>query len=118
MDDLNPSSTVGQTSWQYNLFCNVLYTILLSTSFYFLGKLYYYLICEGIKTWKQFFQAIKEFYPSLTWQNIKMVVSCLGHMIYCFYMMLFYSLIAPFHALYLICTGNYPGNPPRPVFGL
>lgn len=113
MDDLNLISTVGQQ----NLFCTVLYTLLLSISFYFLAKLYYYLISEGIKAWKEAFQAMKEFYAILNKEDIKKVVSCLGLMIYCFYMILFYSLIAPFHAFYLLCTGQYPGNRPRPVLG-
>ena len=99
MDDLNLSSTVGQTSWQYNLFSNVLFTILLLISLYFLAKLYYNAICDLIQARKEAFQAMKKFYAILTKQNIKKVVSCLGLMIYCFYMMFFYILISPFHAL-------------------
>ena len=118
MDDLDLNSMFGQSSWQHNLFCTILYTLLLLIWLYFLAKLNYYLLFEGIKAWKQVFQDIKEFYYFLTMQNIKTVVSCLGSIIYCFFMMFFYTLIAPFHALYLFCRGFYPGNRPRPGLGL
>ena len=81
MDDLNLSSTVGQTSWQHNLFCTVLYTLLLSISFYFLAKLYYYLISEGIKAWKEAFQAMKDFYAILRLNSEKTSNSEMNQMI-------------------------------------
>ena len=117
MDYLNLAPTVNQTSWLLNLFCYILYSFFLFIAVYFLVKLYYDLLIEGIKAWKNAFQAIKEFYSLLTMRNIKSFFSCLGlityTVMYCLFVMIFYPLIAPFHAFYLLCTGQYPGNRPQ-----
>ena len=115
MDNLNLAPTVSQNSWLLNLFCDILYSFLLFISIYLFVKVNYYLLIEGFKNWKKVFRAMKEFYSGLSMRDVKLFFSGLGHMTYCFYMCFFYLLIAPFHAFYLLCTGQYPGN--RQVFG-